>query len=840
LSTLEAAKELAAAGLSVVPVMTDGTKRPAGEWKEYQNLRASTPQLREWFATEGRYGIGIITGTISGNLEMTEVEGRGAARLPEIAQLATDSGMGELWARLCAGWLEQSPSGGWHWFYKVSFPEGFKFPGNTKLAKAATKETVAETRSQGGFVVTAPSTGPVHPTGLPWVRVAGGPATIPTITPDEREMFHALLGTLNEYVPEQTQQAFTMTPADRDPLEGTTPGDDFENKTDWADILVGWTLVYGSGRTRYWRRPGKTLGLSATTGNAEDRDRLYVFTSSTEFEQETPYTKFGAYALLHHGGDHAKAASELRKAGHGSEPQRPVRVPLPGKLHSVPPLTAAPEPQTVTAAPETGTAQHQTAGATALATVHQLDAHRGSTVTLQRSDDGNAQALIDQYGHLLRYCAERGRWLAWSGNVWQWQQGVGGDAREYAKAIARALPDAGTEAQNHKRRALSAKGTSDMLIQAQTDPRIGVTIDMLDAHPWELNTPGGIIDLRTGQLSAPDPAKLHTQITACTPDFDADDTLWMTFLAQTFPDNQDLVNYMQRLIGYSAVGMVREHLLPFAYGGGGNGKGALLEAVAAVLGDYATTSPNGFLMATNYAQHSTEIARLAGKRMVLCSEVNEQDRFDEAKVKQLAGGDTLTARFMRQDDFTFKPSHQLWLLGNYQPAVESGGHSFWRRLRLIPFIHTVPEDKKIEDLQGILARDHGPAVLAWIARGAANYAAGGLQEPAGVKAATEDYAHSVDTVGRFLEEECTLHTGGAAPHLATTVAALRAAYDRWCADNGESPQKGRAFQSQLRQKGILTGPQAPRGTGGVRMYGGVTLLSAQAEQDDHDGDRGGW
>lgn len=834
MDTLHAAQEIEAAGLSVVPVMTDGTKRPVGKWTEYQTLRASRTKLAEWFTNTG-YGVGIVTGTISGNIEMAEVEGRGADRLPEIAQLAADSGMAELWARLCSGWLEQSPSGGWHWFYKIAYPEGFKFPGNTKLAKAANKETLAETRSEGGFVVVAPSTGPVHPTGRPWVRVAGGPASIPTITPDEREAFHSILATLNEYTPEVTQQAFTVTPSDRDPLEGTTPGDDYENKTDWADILgpKGWTLVYGHGRTRYWRRPGKTLGLSATTGNAEDRDRLYVFTSSTEFEQETPYTKFGAYALLNHGGDHAAAASALRKAGHGSEPKRALNV-LPEAWKqaagtSLPRANPAPQQP-----------QPMTDGATALATVHQLDERRPEAgVTLMRSDDGNAQALIDQHGHVLRYCSERGRWLAWNGTVWKWQQTGGGFARELAKDIARLLPEDGVEAKNHKRRALSAKGTSDMLIQAATDPRITVTIDDLDAHPWELNTPGGIIDLRTGQLLPNDPAKLHTMITECAPDFGADDQLWLSFLAQTFPQ-QELVDYMQRLVGYSAVGMVREHLLPFAYGSGGNGKGVFLEAIAAVLGDYATTSPNGFLMATNYAPHTTEIARLAGKRMVLCSEVNESDRFDEAKVKQLAGGDTLTARFMRQDDFTFTPTHQLWLMGNHRPAIESGGRSFFRRLRLIPFTHEVPDEHRIEDLQGILAREHGPAVLAWIARGATDYANGGLREPEDVKEATEDYAHSVDTVGRFLEEECTLHEGAAAAHLATTVSALRTAYDRWCADNGETTLKGRAFQTQLARHGILTGAKAPRASGGVRMYGGVTLLSAAAEPDEHDGDRGGW
>lgn len=875
MSTLHAAQELAAAGLSVVPVVTDGSKRPAGDWKERMVIRAGAAQLHDWFSTEGRHGIGVVTGTISGNLEMAEVEGRGADRLGEIAALAADTGLGDLWARLCNGWLEQSPSGGWHWFYKLKTPEGHKFPGNTKIASRPStatelagnprqrKQVLAETRSEGGFVVVAPSAGTVHPTGLPWVRVAGGPTTIPTITLEEREAFHALLGTLHEAMPEEARQE-QMIPRDtRDPIDGTTPGDDYENKTDWADILTpaGWTFLFQSGRTRYWRRPGKSLGMSATTGNAEDRDRLFVFTSSTEFEQETPYTKFGAYALLNHNGDHSAAASALRKDGHGTEPKVHVPRPFDPAAHGITAeALAAARPQEAPVRPPSADvqmAQDQAAmeqlnrldaartdapqfdGTAALATVTQIEEHRAPNVTLARSDDGNAQRLIAEHGHRLRYCAERGRWLAWSGHVWEWQGAGGGYARELAKDIARSLPEDGDEARTHKRRALSAKGTTDMLAQAQTDTRITVSIDDLDAQAWELNTPGGIIDLKTGALLPSDPAKLHTQVTTCTPDFDADPSMWLGFLAQTFP-LQDLVDYMQRLVGYSVVGEVREHLLPFAYGGGGNGKGVFLEAIKGVLGDYATTSPNGFLMASNYAPHTTEIARLAGKRMVICSEVNEEDKFDEAKVKQLAGGDSLTARFMRQDDFTFTPTHQLWLMGNHQPAVESGGHSFWRRLRLIPFTHTVPEEQIIEGLQDILPRDHGPAMLAWIARGAAEYARVGLQEPAGVKAATEDYAHSVDTVGRFLEEECELYAPDTAAHFATKVADLRRAYERWCEDNGETALKGRPFQTQLQRAGILTGTRAPRGTGGIRMYGGVTLNSAKAEQDEHQGDRGGW
>jgi P4 family phage/plasmid primase-like protien len=824
-TALEAALELHAAGISVVPVKNDGSKRPDGAWKQYTTGRASHTELRTWFH-DGTLGVGVVTGPISGNLEMLEVEGRAAHMLGELAQVAADSDLGDIWARLCTGWLEQSPSGGFHWLYRVHLPDGTKFPGNTKIAKDERGDVLAETRSANGFTVVAPSSGTVHPTGKPWVRLAGGPSTAPTLTWDEREAVHnvfaVVLGAPDPEPETPSELDLALTAPGPRASDGVSPGDDFEAKTDWKDILTGWTHVTTRGRTRFWRRPGKdTPGFSATTGRAEDRDRLYVFSSSTVFQTETPYTKFGAYALLNHGGDHQAAAQALQQKGFG---QRPAP-----RLELVADNTrpAAPQP-----------AQQRSHGSSALATVTVLAPRDDDRHALAETDTGNARLLVETYGDTLRYCTDRGRWLAWNGHVWKWQPSDGGLAREYAKDIAAHLPAGNNAETAYRRKALSAKGTTDMLIQARTDPRITVTMDDLDNRPWELNTPGGIIDLTTGNLLDADPAKLHTRTTSCTPDPNADTQLWENFLATTFQD-PELTGYMQRLIGYSCVGKVREHILPFAYGHGGNGKGALLEAVVAVLGDYATTSPNGFLMASNYAQHSTEIARLAGARFVICSEVNESDRFDEAKVKQLTGGDTLTARFMRQDDFTFTPTHHLWLMGNHQPAVESGGNSFWRRLRLIPFTHTVPEAERIEDLQGILATDHGPALLNWIAVGAAHYHQHGLQEPASVTEATKDYAHDVDTVARFLEEDTTLHPGPNANSFATTCSALRNAYETWCKANGETPLKGRGFQSQLVKHGITVGAAAPRART-AKMYGGVTLNSAETEPDEHDGDRGGF
>lgn len=442
---------------------------------------------------------------------------------------------------------------------------------------------------------------------------------------------------------------------------------------------------------------------------------------------------------------------------------------------------------------------------------------------LARSDYGNALRLIAAHGHEIRYNYDRGRWYAYTGSQWVEQPRSGGIVREYAKDIAARLPEDGQPDKDWKKRSLSAQGTNNTLTQTETHPTIAVPSDAFDSHPWELNTPGGIINLKTGELHAPDPQKMHTRITKTTPDPTADKTVWLNFLDTTLPNDPEMIAYVQRLAGYSLVGEVREHILPFAFGSGGNGKSVFMDTIAGVLGDYAAPAPNAFLMNSGYQQHSTEIAELSGQRWVNCSEVNEHDKFDEAKVKRLTGGDQLKARFMRQDNFKFTPTHHLWLTGNFWPTVESGGDSFWRRLRIIPFVHTVPPEKRIPGLESILLKDHAPAILAWLVDGARKYAQDGLQEPARVLAATEEYKESQDTVARFLGDNATLHPGN--PNYTASVSKVRQEYETWCRAEGETPVVGRSFTKQLAHHGVLTGRAAPKGVKGARLYGGIKLNS---------------
>jgi putative DNA primase/helicase len=794
LDTPTAALAWHAASASVLRVAANGTKAPLGGWKAAQSTAATTEQLHAWFAG-GHPGIGIVLGEVSGNLEMLEFEGRAVAEgvAREFGEICEASGLGELWDAIKRGYCESTPSGGYHLIYSVL---GGPVLPNTKLARrpatAAELEAkpgdkvkpLIETRGEGGFVVTAPSHGPVHETGRPWSLLAGGPGTIMEISAGERDALFAVARMLDQMpapveapapaaAPVSAADAFLLGSGQAPEEPGAlSPGNDFEQRTPWADILKphGWSLVFTRGQTSYWRRPGKDAGMiSATTGHAADRDRLYVFSTSTDFEPERPYNKFSAYGLLEHGGDYSAAARELRRQGYGSRP-------APRHLAAVPTPAAD--------------------GTAALKVDEPAPAAGHGPYT--RTDDGNALRLVDQHADQIRYCPQRG-WLTWDGHRWAWDDR--GHVAELARDIARSLPEGEGDLQ-HKARSLSARGLESMVKVARTDPRIVAPVDTLDASPWQLNTPAGVVNLRTGTIGAPDPAALHTRTTTVAPDPEHPAPRWAQFLADTFGADPELITYVQRLFGLSLVGTVLEQVLPFAFGEGANGKSTLADTVMKLVGigdtGYAISAPSEMLLASSSSNHPTEIARLAGARLVVASELDDGQRFAEARIKMLTGRDIITGRFMRQDFFSFAPTHTLWLLGNHRPAVRTGGPAFWRRLRLVPFLNTVPEHLRDTGLEEYLVDREGPAILAWLIRGAADYAQHGLTTPAAVQTATEEYQGEQDTVARFVADMCTLGTPGTLT-MQTASAALRDAYDAWCQQEGEEPVSAKKFASTLQR-----------------------------------------
>lgn len=806
MNLLPLAFQYATLGYSVIPVAADGTKRPGVPWKEYSERQPTADELVSWFGTEGQFdGFGFVCGKVSGGLVMVELEGRAVDEdmVPKVADTLEDHGMADLWARL-QGYVEHTPSGGMHWYFRIA---GDEIPGNMKIARRRVSEkqvdVLIETRGEGGFTVIAPSAGRSHPSGAAWTVYNGSVAQIPTITADEAT---GLFNVLHEILDEMPPPPVAADPAERkayvDLFGGVRPGDDYNAKATWEEILepMGWTRLFAfSDGGHAWCRPGKKFGISASTGR-NDGDNLYVFSTSTGFDTEKAYSKFSAYTTLHHGGDYTAAAKALRTAGYGQQPTvdiKPKFDVIQGGLSEAP--------------------QADTDGTAAL---DQDDVAK----PLTWSDDGMAMILVNTYGHRIRRCSDRGRWYEWDGHVWVECPKDAAPIRENAKDIARRLPEHTDKALKWKTYSESARGVSAILQQASSDPRISVPYAAFDAHPYELNTPGGIVDLTTGQLLPSDPARLHSRTTLATPNPDADRTVWQRFLDVTFNNDATLIEYLQRLVGYSAIGHVGVHILPYCYGSGGNGKGVFLETILAVLGDYATATQPGFLMQKKYPGHETEIARLSGRRFVLSSEVNESDKFDEARVKQLTGGDTLTARFLNENHFTFPPTHTLWAMGNHLPTVESGGDSFWRRFRTIPFVHKVPPEQRIDDLQGILAREHGDAILAWIVEGAAKYVRDGLgDEPVIVQVATDEYAHDQDTVSRFLEEACRI---GGGDDVKIKMGEVRVAYEMWCRETGAEPVSTKAFGAALRRAGI-----GDKRSGSNRFYTGVTLLRDESTDE---------
>ena len=786
------------ANLSVIPITTDGRKAPhvgpntGYKWGPYQEEIASEEQICAWF-DDNHPGIGVVCGAVSGNLELLEFEGRATGLVEDFRELVDKDHPGLL-DRILNGYIQQSPSGGLHLLYRIK--DG-AVEGNKKLAQREAyneelteqetdllettgkraRRVLIETRGEHGYLVMAPSHGSVHESGKPWTVLNGSVDTIAEITAEERDALHIAASAFDE-IPQASFVADTYTRPDGWQEGDLAPGEDFNQRATWTEILEphGWTLVRQDAVRSYWCRPGKRHGISAVCGGNEG-DFFYCWSTSTALPSEQSMSKWRVYTFLNHGGDFTAAARELGGLGYGT----PLREPK------------------MSTSDANDWALLTNRSAEQLEEAISEEVARIEQETMRRSDDGNAEELIKAHGHEIRYCEERGRWLIWTGQVWRWEKEAS-TVRRFIKIIARGYPEEDKADQQHKKYSLSARGIAACLDVAKTVSGIGVKLSDLDNQPLELNTPDGIIDLTTGQVAEHDPSHLHTKITECGPDFAglAKKNLWTEFLAQTFAGSRDdVIGFMRRMSGYSATGMIGKHILPFCYGTGGNGKGVFLETIQRVLGDYAGTAPNGFLMAQTYAKHETEIARLFGMRMVICSEVNQSDRFDEARVKQLTGGDTLTARYMNQDYFDFTPSHKLWLMGNHQPAVDSGGTSFWRRVKLIEFGNTVDEKDMIDDLQGKLVRDCGRIVMAWIVAGAVEYFKEGLQIPESIQERTENYEHDEDSIGRFIEDCCVIED---TTTINTPTSVLRLEYESYCAQNGLKPLTANSFSRTLKAR----------------------------------------
>jgi len=310
-SVRDAALSAHEAGLSVIPILADGSKRPPIKWATYQLEQPSDAEIDEWFGPNTT-GMAVICGAVSGNLEILDFDDADTYRA--FVDTAESLGLGPLVDRVRAGYEESTPSGGVHMLYTCDH-----ISNNTKLARRESREVLIETRGIGGYVVTAPSHGTVHASGGAWTLTSGGFDTIADITPEERASLFTLARSFDQVPPDDHHNGPGATGT---PSGGDRPGDDFRARhsalSNFRTIVErhGWRLTHTRGSTGYFRRPGKDEGWSATYNHA-DSGLFYVFSSSTEFEPERGYNPFSVYAILNHGGDFAAAASALAREGYG-------------------------------------------------------------------------------------------------------------------------------------------------------------------------------------------------------------------------------------------------------------------------------------------------------------------------------------------------------------------------------------------------------------------------------------------------------------------------------------------------------------------------------------------
>lgn len=418
---------------------------------------------------------------------------------------------------------------------------------------------------------------------------------------------------------------------------------------------------------------------------------------------------------------------------------------------------------------------------------------RDSALTEQRTrrttDVGNAERFAAQHGANVRYCYEWGSWLAWDGRRWIVDRT--GEIARLAKRTALSIYQEAANATDKREREDLAKWavTSErrerlnaMTSLAQSEQPIPVKVETLDAEPWLLNCENGTLDLRTGELREHRREDYLTKL--CPIEYPTepgiDPELWHGFLDRIFSGKAELIGFVRRLSGMALVGQVVEHVLPIFYGTGANGKSVFLETVCNLLGsDYAMAAPHGFLIASKSDKHPTEVADLHGMRLVAANETDEGCRLSEALVKQLTGGDQLRARRMRQDFWGFTPSHTVILTTNHKPTVRGTDNGIWRRIRLVPFTVTIPDEEQDGELKKKLEGEW-PAILRWIVSGCVEWQREGLQAPDEVLAATNSYRADMDVLGEFLKECCI---EGAGCH--ARASELYKAYSAWAEARGE-------------------------------------------------------
>ena len=422
-------------------------------------------------------------------------------------------------------------------------------------------------------------------------------------------------------------------------------------------------------------------------------------------------------------------------------------------------------------------------------------------------DTGNAERFLDHYGDYIKYSYTEKAWYVYNGSYWE--QDTSGkihsmldkvidNIKNEKIPIADSLDDKAKEKMLKEFQKFIKSSRSNSRKKAiidETQHHVPVMPEQFDREQMLLNSINGYIDLSSGELHDPDKAKMFSKTTGVEFTDKIDCPEWITFLNQIFDNNQELINYIQKAVGYSLTGSTKEQIMFVLYGNGRNGKSIFLDTLEYVLGNYAMAmQASSIMVKQNNGGPNSDIARLKGARLVTSSEPNEGTRLDEGLVKQLTGGDTVTARMMYGSEFEFTPQFKIWLATNHKPIIRGTDEGIWRRLILIPFNVQIPDNQVDKDLKYKLQRE-GVGILNWAVDGCLKWQANGLKKPQIIKDSVSEYRDEMDVITAFTNSCCEL-----GEDYTVQSSVLYQAYKNWANVNSQYLMSSTKFGVEMRQK----------------------------------------
>lgn len=438
-------------------------------------------------------------------------------------------------------------------------------------------------------------------------------------------------------------------------------------------------------------------------------------------------------------------------------------------------------------------------------------------------DTGNTDRFMDRFGDLIKFSYIDNKFYVYEGTVWQYDDmgrvrqlidATVEDMKNEKIEVSADLDEEEIEKAWQKHVKNSRNNGKKRAMQDELKHRVSVIPSEFDSNDMLLNSENGYIDLSSGELLNHDINKMFSRKTGFEYTDKADAPVWLSFLDDIFNSDQEVIKYIQKAVGYSLTGSTKEQVMFVLFGSGRNGKSVFVETVSEILGTYAKNIRADSLMVKQNSGVNNDIAALDGARFVSSSEPNEGFRFDEGLIKQLTGGDTITARFLYGEDFDFTPQFKLWITTNHKPIIRGTDDGIWRRLALIPFTAQIPEHKVDKDLKYKLLRE-APAILDWAVEGALLWQKEGLEMPDTIKQASVEYRQEMDVLESFIKDTCVVSEKYNAP-----AGELFKVYKDWANENEEYLMSKQKFGQKMKEKF-----EYKRNSSG-RFYAGLKIIES--------------